>query len=376
MVSRPLRARYGQPADCIFCMGETPQSDFGVCDMARFTNYATLSYNGGTTDSNTVTGELLATLSMTKTAVMDDYTQKDDVTYVISLVNGGTTAVTGLTVTDDLGGYTLGENTVYPLAYTDGSLRYYVNGVLQTAPAVTAGPPLVVTGVSIPAGGNALLIYETSVTNYAPLGPEATITNTATVTGNGFDQTAQETIAMEPRADLSISKALCPVTVTENGQLTYTFVIENAGSVAAAAADNVVLTDTFDPKLNSIAVTFNGTPWSEGVNYTYDTTTGLFQTLPGQAVTLAITTVIASGTDHRSCRHVHAESGRHLVGDAGRRRADGYGYGLRQRRGLNRREKRKRGRPGNPGLPSCLQRSWFLPHRFCREEVLRDRKYP
>ena len=79
--------------------------------MARFTNYATLSYNGGTTDSNTVTGELLATLSMTKTAVMDDYTQKDDVTYVISLVNGGTTAVTGLTVTDDLGGYT-------PVSYT------------------------------------------------------------------------------------------------------------------------------------------------------------------------------------------------------------------------------------------------------------------
>lgn len=265
--------------------------------MARFTNYATLSYNGGTTDSNTVTGELLATLSMTKTAVMDDYTQKDDVTYVISLVNGGTTAVTGLTVTDDLGGYTLGENTVYPLAYTDGSLRYYVNGVLQTAPAVTAGPPLVVTGVSIPAGGNALLIYETSVTNYAPLGLEATITNTATVTGNGFDQTAQETIAMEPRADLSISKALCPVTVTENGQLTYTFVIENAGNVAAAAADNVVLTDTFDPKLNSIAVTFNGTPWSEGVNYTYDTTTGLFQTLPGQITVPAATyTQKADGT--------------------------------------------------------------------------------
>ena len=205
--------------------------------------------------------------------------------------------MTGLTVTDDLGGYTLGENTVYPLAYTDGSLRYYVNGVLQTAPAVTAGPPLAVTGVSIPAGGNALLIYETSVTNYAPLGLEATITNTATVTGNGFDQTAQETIAMEPRADLSISKALCPVTVTENGQLTYTFVIENAGSVAAAAADNVVLTDTFDPKLNSIAVAFNGTPWSEGVNYTYDTTTGLFQTLPGQITVPAATyTQKADGT--------------------------------------------------------------------------------
>ena len=250
--------------------------------MARFTNYATLSYNGGTTDSNTVTGELMAVLTVTKTAVMDDYTPKDDVTYVISLVNGGATAVTGLTVTDDLGGYLFEEGTVYPLAYTEGSLRYYINGMLQAAPTVTAGPPLVISGISIPAGGSVLLVYEASVTNYAPLGLEATITNTAAVTGEGIDQTATATIAMEPRADLSISKALCPVTVTENGRLTYTFVIENAGSVAAGAADNVVLTDTFDPKLRALTVAFNGTPWSEGVNYTYDAATGLFRTLPGQ----------------------------------------------------------------------------------------------
>ena len=250
--------------------------------MAKFTNYATLSYNGGTTDSNTVTGELLAALSMTKTAVMDDYTQKDDVTYVISLVNSGTTAVTGLTVTDNLGGYDFGEKTVYPLNYTNGSLRYYVNGVLQSAPEITTGPPLSISGVSIPAGGNVLLIYEATVTRYAPLGLEATVTNTATVTGEGIRQTATAVISMEPGADLSISKALCPVAVTQNGQLTYTFIIENVGSVAATASDNAVLTDTFDPKLRTLTVTFNGTPWSEGVNYTYDTETGLFQTLPGQ----------------------------------------------------------------------------------------------
>ena len=91
--------------------------------MATFTNYATLSYNGGTTDSNTVTGELLATLSMTKTAVRDTYTQRSSVTYAVSLLNSGTTAVTGVTVTDDLGGYTFGEGTVYPRAYREGSLR-------------------------------------------------------------------------------------------------------------------------------------------------------------------------------------------------------------------------------------------------------------
>ena len=270
------------PASGIRCMGETTQSDFGVCDMARFTNYATLSYNGGTADSNTVTGELLSALAMTKTAVTDNYTRKGKVTYAVSLVNSGTAAVTGLTVTDDLGGYSFGGNTVYPLAYTEGSLRYYVNGVLQTAPTVTAGPPMSVSGISIPAGGNALLIYEADVTDYAPLGLEATITNTAAASGSNFSQTASATVAMESRAELSISKALCPVTVTENGRLTYTFVMENSGSLDAAAADSVVLTDTFDPRLSSLTVTFNAAPWSEGVNYTYDETTGVFRTLPGQ----------------------------------------------------------------------------------------------
>ena len=250
--------------------------------MATFTNYATLSYNGGTTDSNIVTGELLATLSMTKTAVRDTYTQRSSVTYAVSLLNSGTTAVTGVTVTDNLGGYTFGEGTVYPLAYREGSLRYYVNGVLQTAPTVTAGPPLVISNISVPAGGNALLIYEATVTAYAPLGVEATVTNTVTAVGGGMNLTASATVAMESRVDLSISKALCPGVVSENGQLTYTFVIENSGSLAAGAADNVVLTDTFDPKLSAITVTFNGAAWSEGVNYTYDETTGVFRTLPGQ----------------------------------------------------------------------------------------------
>lgn len=265
--------------------------------MATFTNYATLSYTGGTTDSNTVTGELVETLTAAKTAVTDTYSQRDTVTYVISLVNSGTAALTGLTVTDDLGGYSFGGATVYPLSYVDSSLRYYVNGVLQAAPTVTAGPPLAVTGISVPAGGNALLIYEALVTNYAPLGTEASVTNTATVTGGGITLTAAETIAMEPRAELSISKALCPAAVAENGQLTYTFVIENTGSIAASADDQAVLTDTFDPILDPITVTFNGTAWTAGTQYTYDTATGVFATVAGQITVPAATyTQNADGT--------------------------------------------------------------------------------
>ena len=70
--------------------------------------------------------------------------------------------------------------------------------------------------------------------------------------------------------------------VTENGQITYTFVISNTGNTEAAATDNVVVTDTFDPLLRNIAVTYNGTAWTEGTNYTYNAATGVFTTQAGQ----------------------------------------------------------------------------------------------
>ena len=210
---------------------------------------------------------------------------------MLSLVNGGTTPLTELTLTDNLGGYAFGTDTVYPLTYNEGTLRVYVNGVLQTTPTVTAGPPLTVTGLTVPAGGNALLVYEAAVTRYAPLDQEAAITNTATVTGGGLaaSLTAQATLAAAQRADLTVSKAICPATVTESGQLTYTFVLQNFGNTAATAGDNVILTDTFDPALTGLTVTYNGDAWKEGDNYTYDAATGTFATIAGQITVPAAT---------------------------------------------------------------------------------------
>lgn len=71
--------------------------------MATFHNQATLSYNGNTTTSNITTGEILEVLSATKTALRDSYTSNDSVTYIISIINSGTTVFTGLNVTDNLG---------------------------------------------------------------------------------------------------------------------------------------------------------------------------------------------------------------------------------------------------------------------------------
>lgn len=259
--------------------------------MATFQNFATLTYNGGVLTSNTVTGELLETLSASKTAVLASYGAGEDVTYVISLLNSGAQPLTNLTVTDDLGGYTFGGGVVYPLEYSDGSLKYYVNGVLQAAPVVSAGAPLVISGINVPAGGNAIIVYEARVTEYAPLASASSIVNTATVTGGGLTTpvVATETVNARVGASLAISKTLEPAVVTENGQITYTFVIENYGNAEAVATDNVVLSDTFDPILNPITVSYNGTVWTEGVNYNYDATTGVFSTVVGQITVPAAT---------------------------------------------------------------------------------------
>lgn len=258
--------------------------------MATFENRATLSYNGRTTDSNIVTGEIVEVLSATKTAVRDSYTSGGTVTYVVSIVNSGAADLTGLTLTDDLGAYTFGAGTLVPLTYVDGTVRYYAGGVLQPAPTVTAGDTLTVTGITVPAGSNATLLYEARANGYAPPGVGGTIVNTVTVSGTGVTAlTATATVTALSEALLSICKSLSPTTVTESGRLTYTFVIQNTGSAAATADDAIVLTDTFDPILSDLTVTFNGASWAETTNYTYNAATGEFTTVAGQITVPAAT---------------------------------------------------------------------------------------
>ena len=260
--------------------------------MAQYTNQAQLSYKNTVLNSNVAVGEILEVLSASKTAVRDRYSRNDDVTYVISIVNSGTTAFTGLTVSDNLGAYEFNGGTLYPLEYAEGSVRVYINGVLQTAPpTVTSLQPLVFSGLSLPANSNMTIIYEAVTTRFAPLSAAGTITNTATISGDGAGSpgTATATVTAKAEPDLTINKSIEPAVVTENGTVTYTFTIQNYGNTATAAADNVSVTDTFDPVLSNLSVAFNGTAWTEGTEYTYNAGTGLFTTVPGQITIPAAT---------------------------------------------------------------------------------------
>ena len=252
--------------------------------MAVFYNQATLTYNNMVTNSNIVTGEILETLSATKTAIPATYRPGDDVTYVVNLINTGSSPVNDVTMTDDLGGFAVNGRTAYPLTYEPGTATYFVNGTQQNAAAPAAVAPLTLSGITVPAGGTATIVYRAQVSPFADPGAAGTVVNTATFTGAGLTQPvlAAATITASEEPLLSIIKSVTPTAVAENGTLTYTFQIRNEGSTPADAGDNVSITDTFTPILSNIAVTYNGTPWTAPANYTYDQATGTFTTVPGQ----------------------------------------------------------------------------------------------
>ncbi len=249
--------------------------------MAQFTNQATLSYAGNVVSSNIAVGEIVETLSATKTAFPETYRQGDNITYVVNLVNSGTTPITNLTLTDDLGGYEFDGATVYPLTYVDGSVKVFENGAAAViAPTVTPGPPLVIEGIEVPAGGATSVVYTAEANGYAPLGTGGSIVNTASATGNGTAE-ASATVTPAEEAELAIMKSITPSAVRNNSNVVYTFTIQNFGTSEAGADVQVKVTDTFDPVLSSLTASLDGTPMTSVTDYTYSETTGLFETTEG-----------------------------------------------------------------------------------------------
>ena len=259
--------------------------------MATFFNQATLSYNGNVVNSNVVSGEILSVLSANKTAIGTGYGESDEITYVINVINSGNSAFNGLTLTDDLGAYLLNGTTLTPLDYVDGSLSYFVNGTLAATPAVTAGPPLTVSGINVPANSNVSIVYKARLNEFAPLEAGSVIVNTATLSGSGITPIEfSATIPVDSFIALSITKALSPSSISQNGSVTYTFVISNNGNRDTVLADNVVVSDIFSPALVPIVnVTVDGTPIALGSGYNYNSATGEFSTVVGALTVPAAT---------------------------------------------------------------------------------------
>jgi uncharacterized repeat protein (TIGR01451 family) len=174
-----------------------------------------------------------------------------------------------VSVTDDLGTFVFGTLELTPLTYAPPALLLIDGQDVSTQLTVdtsTAGL-LVFSFPTLPAGATANIVYRAAVNEYAPLDVDASITNTATLTSDSdcADGTASATINALSAANVSVFKQMSPNPVICGDTVTYTIRIYNYGNIAA---ENVVLTDTFNPAPTNITVSRDGVLLI-GTDYSY-----------------------------------------------------------------------------------------------------------
>ena len=133
--------------------------------MDNIANQATLLYNNMTTNSNTVTTQILSLydLTATKEALLDTYTPNQTITYVTRVENTGSASLYNLTVVDDLAkGLT---------QYIDNSVEGYLNGTpIEVNVQITNNTVIFTIDNVINPNDNVLIIFETTTptTNNVP----------------------------------------------------------------------------------------------------------------------------------------------------------------------------------------------------------------
>ena len=247
------------------------------------TNQASIAYRynnqSASAVSNVASAVLNDTLGVEKVSLENVYRLGDEITYVITITNDGGSALTNVSVTDDLGTYTVGTQTVTPLTYT-GPAILFIDGVYNGNITPTVGADGInFNVVALSAGSVAQIIYKAAVNNFAPLDTGAQVTNIVTVTANSINAPVSDsnTITVGNYADVTITKSMTPSDIVDGDVLTYTFVINNYGNTEAT---DIVLTDTFDPAPENITVQINGVA-APATDYSYVNGVLTLPTAPG-----------------------------------------------------------------------------------------------
>ncbi|MBO5938972.1 MAG: DUF11 domain-containing protein [Clostridia bacterium] len=242
--------------------------------MATIENFATVRYTSGGVEATRVSNlaeiALESSAILTKTPLSPVYEEEDTLTYILSIQNTSGAALTNLRVEDDLGTFPFGTTELTPLTYA-GNAILLIDGQIATAQLdVDSSSPseLIFTVASLPAGATANIVYNARINEFAPLGLNATVVNTATLSADAecVDGTASATVRVVSGADISVLKQMSPNPVVCGDTLTYSIQIYNYGN---EAAENVRLTDVFNPAPESITVTRNGVS-VPATDYTYE----------------------------------------------------------------------------------------------------------
>ncbi len=241
--------------------------------MAIIENFATVRYtSGGVTNtavSNLAEVELEASVTLGKTSLGNTYEDSSLLTYVLTIQNTSGAPLTNLRIEDDLGTFLADTLELTPLTY-GGNAILLINGQDTTVQlTVDASQPslLVFTIPSLATGATANIVYDARVNNFAPLTLDSSIVNTATLSADTECEsaTASETVTVENGANVSVFKQMSPNPVVCGDSLSYLIRISNYGN---SPAEDVQITDAFDPAPDNITITRNGIPLV-ATDYTY-----------------------------------------------------------------------------------------------------------
>lgn len=232
--------------------------------MPSIENFATVSYTSGgiseTKVSNVAEIALESAVGFTKTSVGSTYRDGSVITYILTVTNSSGSALSGSTITDNLGTYVFGASELTPLTYISPAVLLINGQDVSTQLTVdTSVAGNLIFGIpSIPAGATANIIYNAQANEYAPLALTSSITNTSNFesTSECADSTASATVTVASAANVSIIKQMSPNPVICGEAITYSIKIYNYGNTAA---ENVVLTDEFNPAPDNITVSRDGT---------------------------------------------------------------------------------------------------------------------
>jgi uncharacterized repeat protein (TIGR01451 family) len=258
--------------------------------MPTIENFATVSYTSGGISETKVSNiaEILveSAVGFTKTSLGNTYTDNSVLTYILTITNSSGAAITGSTITDNLGAYAFGATELIPLQYVAPAVLLIngqdVSGQLSVDVSVPGN--LIFTIPNVPAGATANVIYKAQTNDYAPLALNSTIVNTSTFESNSecADTSASATVSVANAANIQIIKQMCPNPVICGDTITYTIKIYNYGNTAA---ENVTLVDDFNPAPTNITVSRDGVLLL-GTDYTYVNGVLTVPASSGEAVTV------------------------------------------------------------------------------------------
>ncbi|MBE6545824.1 MAG: DUF11 domain-containing protein [Ruminococcaceae bacterium] len=242
--------------------------------MAIIENFATVRYtSGGVTEtavSNLAEVTLESSVSLTKQSLGTTYEDGSLLTYILTVQNTSGAPLTNVRIEDDLGTFAFGSAELTPLTY-GGNALLLINGQDATAQLTvdTAAPgSLIFIVPTLAAGAVANIVYNAQVNEYAPLEENASVVNTATLSADAecAAGSASATVTAENGANVSVFKQMSPNPVVCGDTLTYTIRVYNYGNTAA---ENVRLSDAFDPAPANITVLRNGVA-VPATEYTYE----------------------------------------------------------------------------------------------------------